>query len=115
VLVILALAAAAAALAAKPKVGPPPPKLFAAVGAAKQVSLKDSHGKAVVRLKPGWYTLTISDSSAKQRFRLLGPGLNRSTGAGFVGAAIWGVDLHKGTYRYLTVGQTTASHSFSVA
>ena len=112
--VLVALALAGAAYAAKPKVGPPPPKLFAAVGQTKQVTLKDAHGKRVVSLKPGWYTLTISDSSADQRFRLMGPGINRSTGGPFVGAAIWGVNLHKGTYRYQTVGQKAASHSFKV-
>jgi len=111
---VVALAVAGTALAAKPKVGPPPPKLFGAVGTTKQVSLKDSHGKLVVRLKPGWYTLTISDASANQRFRLTGPGVNRSTGGPFVGAAIWGVNLRKGTYRYQTVGRRNATRTFSV-
>src|SRR5262249_26968028 len=111
---IVALALAGAALAGKPKVGPPPPKLFAAVGKATQVTLKDAHGKLVVSLKPGWYTLTISDSSASQRFKLSGPGINRSTGGPFVGAAIWGVNLHKGTYRYQTVGHKLATRSFKV-
>jgi hypothetical protein len=116
VVLVVALAAAGAALAAKPKVGPPPPKLFGAVGkTAKQISLTNGQGHSVLRLKPGWYTLTISDRSASQRFRLLGPGINRSTGGPFVGAAIWGVHLRKGTYRYQTVGKATASRRFSVA
>ena len=117
--VIAALAAlilSAGAYGAEPKVGPPPPKLYGAVGkTAKQISLKDARGHAVVRLEPGWYTLTISDASASQRFRLVGPGTDRSTGGAFVGSAIWGINLRQGTYRYQTVGRMTASRSFSVA
>jgi hypothetical protein len=112
---IFALILSAGAYATKPGVGPPPPKLYGAVGKlGTQVTLKDARGHAVARLKPGWYTLTISDASASQRFRLFGPGIDRSTSRAFVGTAIWGINLHKGTYRYQTVGRTTASRRFSV-
>src|SRR5262245_56186980 len=83
------------ATAAQPKVGPPPPKLFAAVGPAKQLSLKDAQGKLVVSLKPGWYTLEIKDSTDSRTFRLRGPGIDKGTGVKFEGAAIWGVNLRK--------------------
>jgi hypothetical protein len=112
---LAALAIVSAGLAAKPKVGPAPPKLYGAVGQSKTVTLKDAHGKTVLRLKPGWYTLTISDASANQRFKLKGPGVNRSTGGPFVGAAIWGVKLRKGTYSYQTVGAKNGSRNFRVA
>ena len=112
--VVVGLVAAGAGHAGRPKVGPPPPKLYGAVGHTKTVTLKDAHGKLVVSLKPGWYTLTISDASSDQRFRLTGPGINRSTGSAFVGAQIWGVNLRQGTYRYQTVGQKLASRSFKV-
>jgi hypothetical protein len=98
-----------------PKVGPPPPQLYATVGPAHQIVLADAHGERVVKLKSGWYTLTISDRSLAQRFRLAGPGINRSTAAKFEGAAIWGIDLRKGTYRYATVGPVVISRTFSVS
>jgi hypothetical protein len=115
VVALVALVGAAVASAAKPRVGRPPPKLYAIVGkTASQLSLKDRHGKDVVHLKPGWYTLTISDESNQQRFRLRGPGIDRSTGGSFIGAAIWGVHLRKGKYRYQTVGDGNVSRKFSV-
>jgi hypothetical protein len=110
-----ALAVVSGAAASHPKVGPPPPKLFALVDpAAPKVSLQDGHGKAVAHLKTGWYTLTITDSNPGQRFRLSGPGIDRSTADHFVGAAIWGVHLLKGTYNYSTTGSKTVVHRFSV-
>jgi hypothetical protein len=104
---VVGLALAAGALAAKPKVGPPPPKLYASVGPARQLALEDAKGKSVARLKSGWYTLQIKDSNAGQRFRLTGPGVNKATGVDFVGAAIWGVRLRKGTYSYASVGRAS--------
>ena len=110
----LVLAGGALAAKSKPKVGPPPPKLYASVGLARQLSLKDASGKSVVRLKSGWYTLQIKDSNAGQRFRLTGPGVNKATGANFVGAAIWGVRLRKGTYSYASVGPAKVTRRFTV-
>jgi hypothetical protein len=110
-----ALGLVGGAFATKPKVGPPPPKLFAVVDpATTKVSLKDGHGTSVGHLKSGWYTLTITDSNPGQRFRLQGPGINRTTAAHFVGAAIWGVHLLKGTYSYSSFGPKTVIHKFSV-
>jgi len=110
-----ALALAGGAVAAHPKVGPPPPKLFGVVGPTTQLTLKDSKGRSVVRLKPGWYTIQVKDSTAARSFRLVGPGVSKATGARFLGAAIWGVRLRKGTYRYTSVGKTTPHRSFSVS
>jgi hypothetical protein len=110
-----ALGVVSGAAASSPKVGPPPPKLFALVDpATAKVSLKDGHGNSVGHLKSGWYTLTITDSNSGQRFRLSGPGINRSTADHFVGAAIWGVHLLKGTYSYSSTGSHTVVHRFSV-
>jgi hypothetical protein len=108
------LGLAAGAVAAKPKVGPPPPKLYAVVDPIHQLTFKDAHGNTIAHLKSGWYTLTITDSSASQRFELKGPGIDRSTSAHFVGAAIWGVHLTKGTYSYSSLGPKTITHSFNV-
>jgi hypothetical protein len=108
------VALAAGASASKPRVGPPPPKLFAAVTNVNALTLKDAHGKSVGHLKSGWYTLTITDSNGVQRFHLKGPGINRSTSAHFVGAAIWGLHLLKGKYSYSSLGPKTVVRSFSV-
>ena len=113
-IVVVALGAVGAAAAGKPKVGPPPPKLFAVVGPAKQLSLKDAHGKLVASLKPGWYTLEIKDSTDTRTFRLRGPGINKGTGVEFEGAAIWGVNLRQGKYSYLSGGKGSPSKTFSV-
>lgn len=48
----------------------------------------------------GTYTVTVSDQSASHNFHLSGPGVNRSTGVGFVGTQTWTVTLSAGTYRY---------------
>ena len=111
---VAALGTTGIAAAGKPKVGPPPPKLFAVVGPLKQFSLKDAHGKPVLNLKPGWYTVEIKDSTNSRTFRLKGPGVDKDTGVKFKGAAIWGVNLRKGTYSYLSGGTGGPSKTFSV-
>jgi hypothetical protein len=108
------LAGAGAAAGAHPKVGPPPPKLNAAIDLTNHLTLTDAHGKAVSQLKSGWYTLTIKDSDSGQRFALKGPGINRATGSHFVGAAIWGVQLVKGKYTYSSLGKKKVTRSFRV-
>jgi hypothetical protein len=119
VLLAVAAGSAAAALpgvaaAAKPKVGPPPPKLFATVGPNK-LAFKNAQGRTVARLKAGWYTVEIMDSSTNGGFALNGPGVKKSTAENFRGAAIWGVKLTKGTYTYASPGETGAvPHRFTV-
>jgi hypothetical protein len=111
---VAALLSPTLALAAKPKVGPPPPMLFASVGTPSQLSLHDAHGKTVVRLKSGWYTLEIKDTSSTEGFSLSGPGTKKATPSHFLGAAIWGVHLLQGTYSYAAEGAKTTTRSFSV-
>jgi hypothetical protein len=101
-------------VAADSKASPAPPKLTAEISIVDALSLKDAHGKAVGHLSSGWYTLTIKDSVYGQRFELKGPGINRSTGKHFVGAAIWGIQLHPGTYTYESIGAKNLKRSFSV-
>jgi hypothetical protein len=48
----------------------------------------------------GTYTLTVVDSSKTQAFRLVGPGVSRTTGKKFTGRATWTVTLAAGTYRF---------------
>ena len=96
---VTTLALLAPAFAADaPKVGPPPPKLFGVVNAKGTVVLKDSKGKVVTSLRRGSYTVTIQDLSRTDVFRINGPGVSKTTGRKFIGAAIWGVTLKRGTY-----------------
>ena len=99
VLVTASLVGAAAATAAKPKITPPP-KLNGSVAPSGAVALMTGAGTPAVRLHAGWYTVTIKDLSAKLPFRLVGPGVNRSTGSHFKGAVIWGIHFRSGVYRF---------------
>jgi hypothetical protein len=109
-----AVAVAATAAASGPAVSSPPPRLLAVIDLTNHLTLTDAHGRAVANLKSGWYTLTIKDSNVDQSFELKGPGVNRTTGSHFVGAAIWGLQLQKGKYTYSSLGPKKITRSFSV-
>jgi hypothetical protein len=48
----------------------------------------------------GTYVITVHDRSAKDGFRIAGPGVSRSTSTRFTGTVKWTVTLRKGTYEY---------------
>ena len=77
-----------------------PVKLTATVGPGFTITLKKGSTK-VTKLKPGKYTISVSDKSSIHNFHLTGPGLNKKTGVGFTGAAKWTVTLKKGTYKFV--------------
>jgi plastocyanin len=68
-------------------------KLAAAVGPTR-LSL------SARRATPGLYRLTVADRSRTRNFHLIGPGVNRRTGAGFSGTVTWNVRLRQGIYRF---------------
>jgi hypothetical protein len=94
----------------------PPRMLTATVSALGEVTLTASNGHAVTRLPSGRYTVLVTVNSSNADFHLTGPTVQRTTGAHFVGIAIWGVDLIKGTYRYENnrSGAHTSAHLISV-
>ncbi len=59
-------------------------------------------GKKVTRLRPGRYTITVSDRSSAHDFFLTGPGIRnrRVTGLGFTGRKSITVSLRRGRYEY---------------
>jgi plastocyanin len=59
-------------------------------------------GKKVTRLRPGRYTITVSDRSSSHDFVLTGPGIRnrRVTGVGFTGRRSITVTLRRGRYEY---------------
>ena len=58
-------------------------------------------GKAVKNLKPGAYTVTVTDKSAIHNFRLKGPGFNKATSVPKQGKTTWNVTLKKGSYTFV--------------
>ena len=59
-------------------------------------------GKKVTRLRPGRYTITVSDRSAAHDFLITGPGIRnrRVTGLAFTGRRSTTVTLRRGRYEY---------------
>ena len=87
-----------------------PPTAFAALSATKlsgttgpgfTITLKKA-GKKVTTLKPGKYTISVSDKSSSHDFVLNGPGIRNKniTTVPFMGTKTVTVTLKKGTYTY---------------
>jgi plastocyanin len=98
-----------AVLPPPPPPPPPPPtgfakgsKLKATVGPGFKISLKDSAGKPVRKVKAGKkYTILVADKSTIHNFHLFGPGVNKKTAIGKKVKAIWKLKFKKGkTYRF---------------
>jgi hypothetical protein len=103
-LTVLAVAIAAVVLSETTKKSEPtrlstPPELTATVNGPGQVALT-SNGHPVTRLHSGVYTVLVTVDSSNADFHLTGPGVDHTTGAHFVGLALWGVHFVKGTYSY---------------
>jgi plastocyanin len=93
-----------------------PPRLAAAVGPGFTITMK-RFNKPLRLLKPGRYTIVVSDKSNIHNFHLKGPGLNREiTTVGFVGTKTVIVTLKKGTYTFVCDPHfTSMKGSFKVA
>jgi hypothetical protein len=57
-------------------------------------------GKVVTSLKAGKYTFVVTDASSTRAFKLVGPGISKSTSVKGTGRALWTLTLKKGTYKY---------------
>jgi plastocyanin len=83
---------------------PPPPPPPPPVPKVRRLSATVSAGGAVAmsrsKVAPGRYLVTVRDRSKRDNFHLAGPGVNRRTGAAFMGVATWKVSLARGTYLY---------------
>ena len=96
----------------QPPPPPPPPRpapvtrpgtLTAIVGPGATITLRSASGAAVRRARAGVYTIVVRDRSRAHNFHLVGPGVNRRTGVGFVGTMRWRVRLRAGaTYRFVS-------------
>jgi plastocyanin len=70
------------------------------VGPEDTITLTMS-GHKVGSLKPGAYTIVVSDKATDHDFHLSGPGVNKTTSVGATGRTVWHVTLKKGTYRFV--------------
>jgi hypothetical protein len=81
--------------------GAPPPLTFTVtLDTSGHAKLTTAYGQPLTALEPGTYTVTVSDNSPKQNFRLTGPGVSSATGLRTVGTSTWTIALAPGTYRY---------------
>jgi plastocyanin len=77
-------------------------KLVGTVGPGFTITLKDATGHKVKTLKPGKYTVAVSDKSPIHNFHLKGKGLSKEiTTVGFTGKKSVTVTLKKGKYTYV--------------
>jgi plastocyanin len=94
----------------------PPPKpapaarLTASFGPAAGFRLAGAGG-----LSAGKAVVTVTDRSAKDGFRLSGPGVSKATGAKFKGTVKWTVTLKAGTYTYGSAKSGKQRRSFTVS
>jgi hypothetical protein len=100
---------------------PPPPagggapgKLVGTVGPGLTISLTKG-GAKVKSLKAGSYSVKVRDRSKALAFHLKGPGVNKKTGAAYMGEQTWKVALRSGSYSFFSDAQRARVHgSFSV-
>jgi plastocyanin len=102
---LLAIAAFAVAAVAVPAATGAPmasaaATLTATVGPGFTIALKED-GKNVTKLKPGEYTIRVSDDSDQHDFHLSGPGVNKITSISGKPKTTWHVTLQKGHYTYV--------------
>jgi phosphoribosyl-AMP cyclohydrolase len=76
-------------------------KLTGTTGPGFTITLKKA-GTKVKTLRPGSYTITVSDKSSQHNFVLTGPGIKNKqiTGLAFKGTKAVTVTLKRGTYTY---------------
>jgi plastocyanin len=91
-------------------------KLTGTVGPGFTITLKDSTGQKVKKLKPGKYTIAVSDKSPIHNFHLKGPGVNKQiTSVEFTGKKSVTVTLKAGKYTYVCDPHATSMKgSFTV-
>jgi NitT/TauT family transport system substrate-binding protein len=71
-------------------------------------------GKAIPSLKAGKYTFVVTDTSTRQSFQLVGPGVSRDTGVRATGRSTWTLTLRKGTYSFRSGARPSLKRSLRV-
>jgi plastocyanin len=96
-----------------PKPKPAPVRLAGSVGPGKRISLTRA-GKKFAAMKAGAAVVVVSDKSAADNFRLIGPGVNRATTKAGRTTVIWRVTLKKGRYSFRSDATPALRGSFRV-
>ena len=65
-------------------------------------------------LKAGKYSVIVTDASKTQGFRLVGPGVNKTTSVAGTGRVTWGVTLKKGAYTYSSSARPSSKRTIRV-
>jgi plastocyanin len=77
-------------------------RLTGTVGPGETITLVDSKGRKVTRLKAGKYVITVRDLSSMHNFELRGQGLvEQETSVPGTGTVRWTLTLKKGNYVYV--------------
>jgi hypothetical protein len=92
---------------------PPVPKLTGKVGPARTISLKRG-GTLVKSLKQGTYRVVVTDSTRKDNFHLLGPGISKKTGVRGKGKFSWRLTFRAGVYTYRSDAHLKLRRKFKV-
>jgi NitT/TauT family transport system substrate-binding protein len=71
-------------------------------------------GKAVTALRAGRYTFVVSDTSKTQNFRLVGPGVSKTTSVRGTGRSTWTLTLRRGTYTFSSSARASLRRTFRV-
>ena len=71
-------------------------------------------GAKVATLPAGKYTFVVSDNSKTQSFRLIGPGVHKSTSVKGTGRSTWTLALRKGRFTFSSAGRGGLRGSFRV-
>ena len=77
-----------------------PTKLLATVGPGAKISLRAADGTSLSSLAAGSFSIVVSDRSATDDFRLVGPGVSKATGVSFKGTVTWKLKLKAGRYTF---------------
>jgi Copper binding proteins, plastocyanin/azurin family len=92
---------------------PPPPGKLSGKVTARTITLTNA-GSRVRSLIENTYKVTVTDSSKKQNFHLIGPGVNKKTGVGAKVKATWRVKLRPGKYTYRSDKNRRLRRTFTV-
>jgi hypothetical protein len=96
------------------ELGAPISTLYAAIDNTSYVTLRASDDSPLYGVRPGLYDVVVRDDSARDGFRLVGPGVDRRTSAAFVGRQVWRLRLKPGsTYRFHAIRHPRNASRFS--
>ena len=98
-----------------PKPMAAPTKLLATVGPGTRISLRATGGALMPSLSAGSFTIVVTDRSATDDFRLVGPGVSKATGAAFEGTVTWRLTLKAGRYTFRSDEHAVLHGAFALA